>query len=176
MIWFSLQLYQLAELGGLTGLAFADHLGRGLEDADDLALAAAVTVENTRFGRAHHLLNQRHHLIQNLALTFEDHLFGCCRAPLYARANLLRKAPRLADDTPGCLQQTAISPLHLVLVWHFATGCSGDFQQSMLDAATSVAQLGASRTGQVGDALHGTGQHANPIAEQRTIGGIVDIA
>ena len=54
-----LQLDQLAELGGLTGLTFADHLGRWLEDADDLAFGAGVTMKNPRSGLAHHLPNQR---------------------------------------------------------------------------------------------------------------------
>jgi hypothetical protein len=46
----------------------------------------------------------------------------------------------------------------------------------MLDAAASVAQLSARRTGQFGDPLHGAGQNSDPIAEQRTIGRIMDIA
>jgi len=58
------------KLGGLSGLAFADHLGRGLENPDDLAFVAGVAVKNARFGLTHHLLNQRHHLIQSLAVSF----------------------------------------------------------------------------------------------------------
>ena len=54
-----LQLHQLAELGGLTRLALADHLSRGPEQADNPALAVAVTVKDACPRLPYDLLNPR---------------------------------------------------------------------------------------------------------------------
>src|SRR5215472_3396976 len=86
LVFRLLQLHQLAKLSRLGRLALADHLGRWLEDADDLASAAGLAPENAGLGLAHDLLNPRHHSVENPTLAFQGGLLDDCRAVLHAIA------------------------------------------------------------------------------------------
>ena len=80
---------QLAELGGLTRLALADHLSRGLEQADNLALDAAVTVKDAcALVLTYDLLNPRQHLVKQLTVAFQDRLPSRHQTALYTSGDL----------------------------------------------------------------------------------------
>src|SRR5262245_51311719 len=61
-----LQLHHLAELVRLAGLALTNDLGRGLEQAEQLALAARVAAEQAYPGLLHDLPDARDHQIKLL--------------------------------------------------------------------------------------------------------------
>src|SRR5215475_12651205 len=57
-----LQFHHLAEFVWLAGLAFADDLRRGLEQAENLAVGARVAAQDARSGLLHNLPDERHAL------------------------------------------------------------------------------------------------------------------
>src|ERR1700745_4273650 len=59
-----LQFDHFAEFGRLAGFTFANDLGGGLEQADDLAFGMSVTGKDAGFGLADHLLHPRQHVLQ----------------------------------------------------------------------------------------------------------------
>jgi len=63
-----LQLYQLAKLGGLAALPLRITSVVGSKTPMILP-SLRVAMKNVCFGLTHHLLNQRHHLIQSLAVS-----------------------------------------------------------------------------------------------------------
>ena len=89
-----------AELGGLAGLALADHLGRRLEQADELVLSMFVATEDASLGLAHHLTYQRDHVVERLAQAIQDRLLGDLGAALDAGLNLAREAFGLPTTRP----------------------------------------------------------------------------
>src|SRR5271166_2263565 len=143
-----LQLHQLAKLGWLTRLALADHFGRWLEQADNLALAAAVAVEDTCLGLTYNLLDPWEHLIKQLTVAFQGRLFDDLRAALHAITDLPGEAFGLSHHAAGRLQQTAIGRLQPVPARRgFAARGPGNLQHPPLHAAAPIAQLRADRTG-----------------------------
>src|SRR5215831_10049602 len=84
MIWFR-QFDHFAKFGRLAGLALANHFGGRLKQADDLALGMGVTGEDARFGLPHHLLHQRHLLLDLAAQPLKHDLpsmSAACLTPL----------------------------------------------------------------------------------------------
>jgi hypothetical protein len=67
-------LDHFAELGGFAGLALADDLGLGFEDADDLALGMGVAALDTFTGLIQHLLDPGQHRFHVLSMTFDGQL------------------------------------------------------------------------------------------------------
>src|SRR6516165_6420933 len=106
-----MQLHQLAEFGRPGRLALTDHLGRWLEDTDDLAFAAGVASEDAGLGLAHDLLNAWHHHVEYPAVTVQGCLFDDLRAALHAPADLSGEAFGLSHHAAGRQQQTAIGRL-----------------------------------------------------------------
>src|SRR5271166_171138 len=172
-----LQLHQFAKLSRLGRLAFADHLGRWLEDADDLASAAGLAPENAGLGLAHDLLNPRHHHVEHLTVAFQSCLLDDRRAVLHAVTDLPGEAFGLSHYAAGRLEEIAIGRFQLVPAWRgFATCCPGNLQHPPLHAAAPIAQLRTHRTGQRGDLMHAADQYPHPVAQQAAVSRIMDIA
>jgi len=57
----------------------------------------------------------------------------------------------------------------------FGTRYAADLQQPQLHAPAAVTQLGSDHADNVRDLLHGAGQRAHPVAQQRAVGRIVDV-
>src|SRR5271166_4176301 len=104
-------LHQFAKLSRLGRLALADHLGRWLEDADNLAFAPGVAAEDAGHGLAHDLLNPRHHHVEHLTVTFQSCLLDDRRAALHAVTDLPGEAFGLSHHAAGRLEETAIRRL-----------------------------------------------------------------
>ena len=151
---------------GFAGLAFANDLGRWLEQAEDLAFGMCVAAEDARPRLLHHLLDQRHHGVELLAQSFERQLLQGVPRALGSSGDLFGEPLGLSHHSAGRVEQLAISSLELftALLGSRARG-PGDVQDPQLHAATAVAKLGASLANDLADSLHRTDQHPNAVAQ-----------
>jgi hypothetical protein len=95
---------------------------------------------------------------------------------LDALGDLACEALGLSDDTTCDRHQPAVALPHpLLSLLGAASRSAPDLDEAATGAASTIAQLGAYRAGQLGDLLHRARQHPNPVAEQRCVGRVVDV-
>src|SRR6478735_3884216 len=171
-----LDLDHLAELGRLAGLAFADDLRVGLEQADDLAWGVGIAVVDALSCLSQNLLHAKNHRFEISAMAFDDLLITSAKAALDADGDLAHEALGLTNDTARDGHQSTVALPHALLAL-LAAAARGptNLHETAACTAGAVTQFGAGAARQVGDAPHRARQHPNPVAEQRRVGGVVDI-
>src|ERR1700730_12928971 len=171
-----LQFDQLAELVGLAGLPLADDLCCRLEQAEDLGLVVRVAVEDARSCLGDDLPHARYHLLELAPEAVERGMHRRARRVPLPIHDLPGEALGLPDHAARGIEQIAIGLVQPVLALR-ANGASRapNLHDAVLHAARAVAQLAPRLAGDFGDLLHDPGQHADAIAQQAAVGGIVDV-
>jgi len=146
-----------------------------LEQADELALHMSIALEEALTGLMHDLLHERYHPLQIDTISLQAHcssrpLARLSRRPLPGRISGLDRR-RARCSATASRSHCAVAPGPV------GRDCAtrGNLDHPMAHTAGPITQSGADGTGDLCDAPHGAGQHPNPVAEQGTVGRIVDV-
>ena len=132
--------------------------------------------EDTRPRLLHHLLDQRHHRVELLAQAFERQLLQNAPGALRSSNNFFGEPLRLSNHSAGRIEQLAIGSIEpFSALLGSGARRPGDVQDPQLHAASAVAQLGASLSGDLADPFRGPVRTSHAVAQQASIRRIVHI-
>jgi len=153
---------QFAKLVGLVRLAFADHLGVRLEDAEQLSLGLGVATEHPLPCLAQHLLDSGNHLTQLPLGLMQYRQITSLDAP----GNFVRKLLGLPNHPAGNFQQLELGVLNLLpALLGFIPAGACDRQNLQFCRPAAVAHLRAELARHGSDLLHDARQHAHAVAQ-----------
>src|SRR6266404_1665562 len=172
-----LDLHHLAKLGGLGGFTLTDHLGVRLEQAHELAGHVRVALEDALARLVHDLPHPWDHPLKIGSVRLQTDLLQKAAGTLATGGDFLGEALGLPDHPGAVVQELAVAGLEplLALLHHTAAAGAGDLPDLIAHRAGAIAQPRTGAPCDLGNTLHGAGEHPYAIPQQGAVGRVVDI-
>ena len=147
-----------------------------LEQAHELAGRVRVAFEDALARLVHDLAHQRDHPLKIGSVRLQADLLQKAVGTLATGGDFLGKALGLTDHAGRVVQQLAVADLQpLLALRHTAAARAGDLPDLIAHRTSAIPQSRTGSPGDLGDALHGAGQHPHAIAQQRAVGRVMDV-
>src|SRR5437016_5377734 len=167
--------HQPTKLVGLMGFAFADDFRVGLEQTQHFVLHGAVPLHHSFLGLPDYVLHQGEKVPQLANLGYYSPDFAHHFQPSLPPA--LHHFAGLSHHSSSQSQQLLVTVAHPLLVgFGEGLGRTTDFQQTMFHRACVMDHFHGSGLTLVGDAFEAATEHPDAVAQNRTVGRVVNVA